>query len=86
MLRRVLPWLVGIAVVVGFATPFAKDLYDRYQLQRELTQLSDPAALATLKQRYGSLAAVGEELSRRCAAIYGPGEPTCQRYRLALRD
>jgi hypothetical protein len=86
MLRRGLPWLVGLVLLALLVSPFARDLYHQYRLNQELAALSDPAARQALLQRYGSMSAVGREVARRCEEIYGRGDPSCERYRLSLRE
>jgi hypothetical protein len=86
MLRRVFPWVLGAGLLALLVSPFIRDLYHRYEFEKELSQLADPATRQALLQRYGSLAALGRDLARHCEAIYGLGEPSCERYRLSLRD
>jgi len=86
MLRRMLPWGAGVGLAVLLVSPFALDLYHRYEFQKELSQLSDPTAREAVKERYGSLAAFGDDLTRHCERIYGRNDPNCERYRLSLRD
>jgi hypothetical protein len=86
MLRRVWPWLLGVALLALLVSPFARELYHQYRLNRELAELADPTARQALVQRYGSMTAVGRELARHCEEIYGRDDPNCERYRLSLRQ
>ena len=86
MLRRMLPWAIGVFVIGLLLTPFARDLYHRYEFNKELAQLTDPEAREAVKERYGSLAAYGDNLARRCEQIFGGKDPSCVRYRLSVRD
>ncbi len=83
---HMLRWGAALALVVLLATPFGRDLYHRYELNRELAQYADPAARAAATGQSGGVAAVGDDLLRRCEQIYGRGDPDCMRYRLSLRD
>jgi len=86
MMRRMLPWMLGAALIALLLTPFARDLYHRYRFNRELAQVSDPVSREALRQRYGSLTAVGDDLARHCEQIYGSRNSDCQRYRLSLSE
>ena len=86
MFGRILGWALGLAVIALLAAPFALDVYHRHTLNSDLAQLADPQARAALKERYGSLAAFGDDLARRCEQIYGRSDANCMRYRLSLRD
>jgi hypothetical protein len=82
MIGRVLGGVLGWAVFALLVSSFVSDFYHRYKFGR----LADPAVREAPLQRYGSPRALNRDLTLRCEAIYGLGDPNCARYRLALRD
>ena len=80
MVARVLGWAIGLSLLLLLATPFARDVWNRYIYIKELYQLSDPVARASLQQRYGGVDGFANDLASRCRELHGADEIGCRRY------
>jgi len=86
MVGRVLAWAVGLSLLVLLAAPFARDVWNRYVYMKELYQLSDPVARASLLRRYGEIGGFASDWASRCRELHGPDQPGCVRYPLSGRE
>ena len=77
---RVLGWVLGLSMLVLLAAPFAQEAWNRYVYIKEIYQLSDPVARASLERRYGNVGGFAGDLAARCREIHGRDEPGCLRY------
>jgi hypothetical protein len=84
MLTRILSIALGVAILIAFAAPFARDAYHRYEVSRRLDTVMDDRDRAALAHWHGDAASFGRALFERCEREQGAGAPACNRYKFAF--
>jgi hypothetical protein len=76
---------LGLAIVVMFAAPFARDAYHRYEVAKRLDKIMDEPDRVAFNQWNGDAASFAKSLYERCELAQGHGALACERYRFAFR-
>jgi hypothetical protein len=85
VLTRILSIALGIAIIVMFAAPFARDAYHRYEVAKRLNGVLDERDRVAFNQWNGDAASFAKSLYERCELEQGHGASACERYRFAFR-
>ncbi|GEM_PF-2081467 len=85
MLKRVFGTGIALGLVTVMALPFAREIYHRHEVGRQLSGMLDSPDRAAFAGWNGSALSFVETLRDRCVRVHGGNANECGRYRIVSR-
>jgi hypothetical protein len=81
MLKKFLGAAIAVGLLAVLVTPFAHEIYYRYDVWRHLDGVGDDSGRAAFREWNGDARGFEQQMRDRCVQLYGAGAAACERYR-----
>jgi hypothetical protein len=82
---RILGTCAALALLMLVALPFARDVFQRYEVAQRLKPLMNEQDKAAWRDWNGDAVSFGRSLYKRCELTNGQNSPNCDAYKTAIQ-